>query len=647
MNSWNRSLARWFKGESEPRPSRRRRSPLGIEELEGRNLLSVSPIAYKTGGYYDSVDVNGTFYFSTTAGELWKTDGTPGGTALVKDMDPLASSGPGPSGMTNVSGTLFFQYKDPANGHAAIWKSDGTDAGTVVVKDVDEYSAWRYSIKSFGDLAAVNGFLYFTDVDSTGTHVALWKTDGTTAGTVMVKDLSALLGPASIYEMTNVNGTLFFAVVGNFSNLDSLWKSDGTAAGTIPIESDLFGIGGLTNISGKLAFTSDAVVPSINEYGNTYMKWVGEDLWITDGMDYGTVLLKQFGRSALGMPTDVNSSLYITEETDQDTKLWKSDGTAAGTFLVKDFPGVFQIENLTDINSTLYFTARDFKIALWKSDGTEAGTVLIKVLGEGNPDVSPLINVNGKLYLSLYDEAIAFERPSIGVLWESDGTEAGTNVIPETSTNHNFSWIFQLTSVNGNLFFVDLVNTGPTNIQGLIVGKVDNGNGPPSNPVDLSTLDGKVINDPPPEPGLVWPIYVPPTAPIPDAFSRLLIPLPQAPETLPPKSDVTKPDVSNIQADVSNIQVSLAINGSPGPVTNQSIGSSQLSESVQAHAQSSIPLTISLGFSNTSAKTSNHFLISSPRGGFSVAEDEPTIADLDSFFGLEAKDPETVVVLGD
>jgi ELWxxDGT repeat protein len=640
MKLWTRSIARLFKDGRKPLQNRRR-SSLSVEQLEARNLLSVSPIAYKTGGYYDSADVNGIFYFSTTAGELWKTDGTPGGTALVKDLDPLMSSGKGPSGMTNVNGTLFFEFKDPANGQAAIWKSDGTDAGTVVVKDVDEYSAWSYSIKSYGELAAVNGFFYFTDVDSAGGHAALWKTDGTTAGTVMVKDLNAQSGPTNLNKLTNVNGTLFFLVIG-FRGPESLWKSDGTSAGTVRVGPDLFGVAGLTNINGKLAFTSDAVVPAVNEYGNAYMKWVGEDLWITDGTDTGTVLVKQFVPSALGTPTDVNGTLFITENSYNDTKLWQSDGTVAGTTLVKDLGADIQIVQLTDFNGTLYFVGQvDHETGLWKSDGTEAGTTLIKELGEGDFDVSPLINANGKLYVSLYGEVIAFERPETSVLWESDGSEAGTTVVPETSTNPNFAWVFQLTSVNGSLFFVDLANTGPTNIQGLILGKVDDGNGPPSDPVDLSNLDGKTINDPPPEPGLVWPIFVPPSAPIPDSFSALLIPPPQVPETSPPNGEGTNGDVSNNQADASNVQVSLAISGSLGQDASPPTGSSQLGQSFQAHALSSDPLTASLGLANTSSNSSDLVLVRSHKTGGISADDELSTADLDSLLALNPTDGET------
>jgi ELWxxDGT repeat protein len=631
MKSSNRFPSGWFRSYSDSRSQRRRSTALMVEQLEGRNLLSVSPIAYKTGGYYDSVDVNGIFYFSTTAGELWKTDGTPGGTALVKDLNPQASSGAGPSEMTNVNGMLFFQFKDPANGRWAIWKSDGTSAGTIVLKDLD-LTSFSYN-KSLRTEAAVNGDLFFVDEDFIGSDAYLWKSDGTVAGTVMVKKLTTTASRLSIANLTEANGTLFFTLFDSL-HLTELWKSDGTAAGTVPVRSDIVGVDALINVNGKLAFISQDFGAATNEFGIIYMQAIGQDLWITDGSDNGTLLLKHFDSSRLDAPVNVKGSVYITDNSNFETKLWKSDGSAAGTLLVEHFPEGFSIEDLTDVNGTLYFVGHDAsQIGLWKSDGTEAGTTLIKALGTWSPFyVSQLTNVNGKLYFSLAMDNQNFQGP-IRSLWVSDGTESGTTEVPETSANPVYSVLWQLTSVNGNLFFVDLANTGPTNIQGLIVGKVDDGNGPPSNPLDLSTLDRKTINDPPPEPGLVWPPDSPPTAPIPDAFSVLLIPAPQSPELSP----------QNIPAgrvDDSNIQISLAITSSPGPAGNQSSGSSYLSESILEHAQSSNPFTTSSGLSSASTNSSNQFLIRSLRGSALVADDGLSTADLDSFFALDPSNDE-------
>ena len=90
--------------------------------------------------------------------ELWKSDGTEAGTVLVKDIRSGSYSGPYgsfpyssyPRGLTNVDGTLFFSANDGVNGYA-LWKSDGTEAGTVLVKNISP----RTSVTN------VNGTLFF------------------------------------------------------------------------------------------------------------------------------------------------------------------------------------------------------------------------------------------------------------------------------------------------------------------------------------------------------------------------------------------------------------------------------------------------------------------------------------------------------
>src|SRR6516162_7250480 len=97
-------------------PSTRHRTFLQVEELECRALLSGTPqlLADINPGAPPSnpsqmAVVGTTTYFAANDGthgnELWKTDGTSGGTSMVADINPGSGSS-NPSSVTNFNGKL-------------------------------------------------------------------------------------------------------------------------------------------------------------------------------------------------------------------------------------------------------------------------------------------------------------------------------------------------------------------------------------------------------------------------------------------------------------------------------------------------------------------------------------------------------------
>ena len=103
---------------------------------------------------------------------------------LVKDINSGPSPHPG-AHLADVSGTIFFAADDAANG-IELWKSDGTAAGTVLVKDINPASGKRLEPNG----ADKRGRHAFFAAQEALDGPELWKSDGTTAGTALLKDIN-------------------------------------------------------------------------------------------------------------------------------------------------------------------------------------------------------------------------------------------------------------------------------------------------------------------------------------------------------------------------------------------------------------------------------------------------------------------------
>jgi ELWxxDGT repeat protein len=154
--------------------------------------------------------------------------------------------------MALVGETLFFVGFDSAHGYE-LWRTDGTEAGTVLVKDTRPGSAPGIEPVTGTTLTAVGDKLFFVAND--GVHWReLWVSDGSAAGTHMVKEILPGNDENAGYPggLTNVDGGLVFRAWAG-QNAYEMWTSDGTDAGTRRLQ-DLPG-GGFTRLGRRLLFS--------------------------------------------------------------------------------------------------------------------------------------------------------------------------------------------------------------------------------------------------------------------------------------------------------------------------------------------------------------------------------------------------------
>jgi ELWxxDGT repeat protein len=308
------------------------------------------------------VDLGGVALFTAFDGnhgtELWRSDGTPGGTSLVRDVCPgICSSSIGE--LTVVGEDIYFRADDGAHG-PALWRSDGTQSGTVLVKEVVPFR-----------LADIDGALVAFMVVSLDQGAEPWRSDGTAAGTFSLGDLQPGALGSSPYPLESTGSLLLFWA-DDGSHGAELWKTDGTVAGTGLVEDLNPGASGA--MPGG-AYASAALGDRILFWGYDGSAPVSR-LWVSDGTPAGTARLGTVtGPGSFPSGTLGGSVFFRASDPGQGAGLWKSDGTEDGTVLVKEMTTWFY--EPTVAGDRVFFQLEGgFSITteLWSSDGTEAGT---------------------------------------------------------------------------------------------------------------------------------------------------------------------------------------------------------------------------------------------------------------------------------
>lgn len=416
-------------------------------------------------------------YYCNAGGNLWMSDGTDAGTQLVKDIDAFKPTTI--YAMCIANNKLFFAAED--GGGVELWVSDGTTSGTQIVKNINPNYSKRGVINTYSDycLVVLNNEVFFYGHDAVN-GVELWKSDGTEAGTKMVKNINQKPGASIIDTTTSLPrmglvshlNKVFFAANDSI-NGPELWVTDGTDAGTHMVKDIMPGNPAPTANTGP-----EFMVP----FGNKLIFMVNETpstagLYLTDGTEPGTTKITMKAHTSDWFDHVImNNKLYFYGRDDQNLQpgLWVTDGTESGTSLIKE--GEVSGNNLsaktntasflTAFNNKLYFSSKPNgssagEMELWVSDGSPGGTMLLKDLTPfnffGNPyssSIAQMTHFGGKIYFRANDTL----RNNI---WVTDGTDVGTQKITMVNTDvkiPGFGAKYQharspLTRIGNTLFF--------------------------------------------------------------------------------------------------------------------------------------------------------------------------------------------------
>ncbi len=420
----------------------------------------------------------------TTGNELWQTNGTDAGTSVVKDINQTSTASSFINDLTQLNSNLIFS--GPGEGgitglnSARIFISDGTNEGTKIITDTIYHTGAFYDHVSGSGVTAMAGEAYFWGESKSGKR-GLYKTDGTTTGTVLVKELGFIM---RIERFFKTDDLIYFFVKYDNGVTAELWRTDGTAANTFSIKNDL-----------SIFYLRDEFLAAANN--NLFFSVPGQGLWKTDGSVAGTVLLKSFSDRAVNLFFN-NNTLYFSFEFGSQNALWKSDGTVNGTGPVTS--NVISAANFVVLNNEVFFTAfrnpayyNSPGRQLFKTDGTYSGTVPFSQLYPGQQGIDysnfkPII-LNGILYFlskpsSSANTDLWVNDPNFGTvlvtslptkdgylnpvytcngkiffvqaqqLWESDGTKYGIHTSYDiTASKLSFSYPSLFSSVNSQLFF--------------------------------------------------------------------------------------------------------------------------------------------------------------------------------------------------
>ncbi|HET9229553.1 MAG TPA: hypothetical protein VFR31_22925, partial [Thermoanaerobaculia bacterium] len=338
--------------------------------------------------------------FDLPRGHILRTDGTKPGTRIVTSEGPFACAGGVQSGV--LGDAILFAGYTPESG-CKLWRTDGSEAGTRQVSDV-----------GVSYLAAAGGRVFFTSGSG------LWRSDGAAAGTVLVRSF-----PGFLSRLVPAGSDVLFLHYGQ--GFGELWRSDGTEPGTVRIAA----------FNSASAFGNSATLEAA-QLGNRVFFRADRKIWTASAPSWQAEALPGPRVQDVSPVTEFGGRILFVGSGASEGELWSTDGTGPGThklatvckFECSVWPG--RIVPL--LGQAFFLAGYSDEFALWRTDGTPEGTVPLAAQRRD-------INYRDLLAARIGDRIVfAGTDWQLGPeIWVSDGTEAGTGPLTILgSTNSSF-----------------------------------------------------------------------------------------------------------------------------------------------------------------------------------------------------------------
>lgn len=392
---------------------------------------------------------------------LWTSDGTVAGTRRI----PLVLAGesterPFVGGGSTWRGNFYFTARNPQDSSYELWRSDGTDAGTVRVKNTGQIAVGP-PLQLQPDTSE-----YFYLITGSSGQNTLWQTQGDEASTRPLKNTPpCFAGEPGSHQLANSQAGLIFAA-DQYDPDAALYRVKGKNGGAI-------------QLTKPVITTADGVVrhpgpqPSYELLDGNILQWVdtgkSHELWRMKPDGRGS-------RSVWKAPDDIavqgyefladfrgftpSGAVFSLANGQNNHWVGVTDGTKKGTRILSQHETVvsygypFDFQQVGDL---VFYSVGDSDIEgkynLWKTDGTVAGTSPVLTTGGNSPgSIVQMVTFQGSLYfLSTGNGKTA--------LWRSDGTPAGTVLVKDEWQGVTGELAISLSVAGGKLYFAVVLPT--------------------------------------------------------------------------------------------------------------------------------------------------------------------------------------------